>query len=118
MMWWWNNDGFWGSGRGWPGILTIGLGMLACLAMMAMMMRHGMSGHSSNKPDAGDSPESILAKRLASGEIDVEEYERTRDALHRIGSPPGPAAESSSVDGRPDAPVSGASPPGRSNTNA
>ena len=113
-MMWWNNDGFWGSGRSWPGILVIGLGALACMAMMAMMMRHGMSGHSQNKPDVDDAPESILAKRLASGEIDVEEYERRRDALHRIMSPRGPTPEIRSVEGESPTAVSGTSPPEQS----
>lgn len=113
-MMWWNNDGFWGSGRSWPGILVIGLGMLACMAMMAMMMRHGMSRNTQNKPDADDAPESILAKRLASGEIDVEEYERRREALHRINSPRGPTPESRSVEGELPTAVSGTSPPEQS----
>jgi len=116
-MMWWNNDGFWGSGGGWPGILAIGLGMLACLAMMAMMMRHGMSGHAQTCHEAEEAPESILAKRLASGEIDVEEYERRRDALRRISSPRGPRPELRSVEGEATTSVAGASPPEQSKPN-
>ena len=89
-MMWWNNDGSWGSGWGWPAILVI----LFCISMMAMMMRHGMSGHTrqtSNRDE--DAPESILAKRLARGEIDVEEYERLRGALQRTSNSTADAVE-------------------------
>ena len=71
-------------------------GMLFCMAMMVMMMRHGMPGHTrqtSNRDE--DAPESILTKRLASGEIDVEEYERLRDALQRTSKSTADAVEPS-----------------------
>lgn len=109
-MMWWNNGGSWGSGWSWPATLAIGLGMLACVAMMAMMMRHGMSGHSQHTTDtAEESPVSILAKRLASGEIDVEEYERRRDALTRTSSSP----DLRSPDSGSPAGLSGGSLPGQ-----
>jgi uncharacterized membrane protein len=79
---WWSNNGSWG----WPVFLVMAL---ACVAMMASMMWHGISGHArrtSNRDE--DAPERILAKRLASGEIDVEEFERRRDALQRAANSP------------------------------
>jgi putative membrane protein len=79
MMW-----GNWGSGWIWPVILVMAV---MCVAMMAGMMRHGGSAHM-RRPNHGneDAPERILAKRLARGEIDVEEFERLRDALQPTSS--------------------------------
>ena len=79
-MMWWNHS--WGFGWGW--ILVMGVAMVVCMAMMArMMMRHGAGGRvwSAGNRDE-NAPEQILARRLASGEIDVEEFTRLRDALH------------------------------------
>ena len=75
MMWWWPFGAVF---------------MIVCMVMMFRMMGAcGMSGSRSyeserERPDA----ERILANRLASGEIDVEEYERLRDALHRTSGSP------------------------------
>ena len=59
--------------------------MVICIILMGrMMMGHGHSsehGHRSQGESAA--PEDRLAERLASGEIDVEEYERRLDALRR-----------------------------------
>lgn len=87
---WWHNS--WGSGWGW--ILIIAVAMAVCMAMMARMMRHrgpGPMGPADNRDE--DAPEHILARRLASGEIDVQEYERLRDALRRTGNSTADAAE-------------------------
>jgi uncharacterized membrane protein len=95
MMWW--NHGFWGSGWGWPVFAIMAVAMFACMAMMArMMMRHGTSRpawETSNRDQKP--PEQILARRLANGEIDVEEFDRLRDALRRPGNPTTDAAEPS-----------------------
>ena len=83
-MMWWSSDGSWGHGWWWPGIVAMAVLMLLCMVMMARMMRHGMSGSQRRQPNArGDVPEHMLASRLASGEIDVHEYERLLDALQR-----------------------------------
>ena len=78
MMW---------NGFGWGWGLAI-MGMIMCVAMMAMMMSHGSSRRTRepgetnvDAPERADAPEHILARRLASGEIDVEEYRRLRDTL-------------------------------------
>jgi uncharacterized membrane protein len=79
-MMWWNHS--WGFGWGW--IVVIGVAMVVCMAMMARMMGHGAWGRrwpSGNRDEDQDPPERILARRLASGEIDVAEFERLRDAL-------------------------------------
>ncbi len=96
MMWW---NGF---GWGWGLVM---LGMLMCVAMMAMMMSHGssrrMRGPGETHVDSSeraDAPERILAKRLASGEIDVEEYQRLRDTLQRAGNARPDAADPKHAD--------------------
>lgn len=73
----------------WGGGLIMAVFVAFCVVMMfRMMVGHGMSGSRSyesrrDRPDA----ERILANRLASGEISVEEYERLRDALRTSESP-------------------------------
>jgi uncharacterized membrane protein len=92
MMWW--NHGSWGFGWGW--ILIMGVAMVVCMAMMARMMGHGTWGRmwpSGNRDE--DAPERILARRLASGEIDVAEFERLRDALRQTSNSTTDAAEPS-----------------------
>jgi len=96
MMW---------NGFGWGGLAI--LGILMCVAMMAMMMRHGSSRHtyqprsrSADAPEREDAPESILAKRLARGEIDVAEYQRLHDALKLTEGAPPDAADPGRADRR------------------
>jgi hypothetical protein len=92
-MMWWNHS--WGFGWGW--ILVMGVAMVVCMAMMArMMMGHSGGGRvwSAGNRDE-NAPERILARRLASGEIDVQEFDRLRDALRRPGNPTADAAEPS-----------------------
>ena len=81
-------DDGWGmhGGGGWW-ILAAVVMMLFMGAMMWMMMR-GMGGssssHSSASPDGFDRPESpldTLERRLAEGEISIQEYRERRDAL-------------------------------------
>lgn len=90
-MMWWGNNGSWA----WPLFLVMAF---LCVVMMASMMRHHTSGHTSRTSGHDeDTPEGILARRLASGEINVEEYERLRDALERTNST-ADAAEPGRVD--------------------
>lgn len=95
----WGNHGFWGSGWGWPVFAIMAVAMIACIAMMArMMMRHGPSPptwETSNR--AEEPPEQILERRLASGEIDVEEFRRLRDALQPARTSPAEATEPASA---------------------
>ena len=97
MMWWHNS---WGPGWGW--ILIIAVAMAVCMAMMARMMWHGGSGfmrQMGNRDE--DAPERILARRLASGEIDVQEYQRLRGALGAPSNSTADAAEPSGAERRP-----------------
>lgn len=86
MMWW-------GHGWWWAGAVF----MVICMVAMVRMMGHGghgsHDGHGSHGSDAGhgwdDPAERTLANRLASGEIDVEEYERLREVIRRTDSTSG-----------------------------
>ena len=68
MMWW-------GHGWWWGGLLL----MVICAVMMMRMMGHG--GHGGQTHTSDEEPELTLANRLASGEIDIDEYERRLEAL-------------------------------------
>lgn len=77
----------WGSG--WWIVAALMMGV--CVVMMIRMMGHGGGGHGGaehgNHADGADA-ERTLANRLASGEIDVEEYERLLETLRRAKSAP------------------------------
>lgn len=85
-MWW---------GHGWWWILV----MAICIVAMSRMMGHrghgghpGHGGHAGHGGHGSDDPaERTLANRLASGEIEVEEYERLREAIGRTESTHGGA---------------------------
>jgi uncharacterized membrane protein len=59
--------------------------MILIMLTMARMMGHHESRTRFGEADPGtpDAPERILANRLASGDIDVAEYHKLRDALHQ-----------------------------------
>jgi uncharacterized membrane protein len=78
----------------WGWILIVAVAIAVCMAMMARMMRHDAPGRMGPADDRDeDVPEQILARRLAGGEIDVQEFERLRDALRRTSALPAEAAE-------------------------
>jgi putative membrane protein len=69
---------------GWAGWLAMSVGMVAFWALVisaiVALVRGGASG--SRQPDGdADRPLDVLQRRLARGEISVEEYEELRDAL-------------------------------------
>ncbi len=80
-MMWWGLDGSGAVGWSWLGVLMVVL----CVVMMARMMRGGMHGghHGHREDHRPDGPERILAERLASGEIGVDEYSRLLETLQR-----------------------------------
>lgn len=90
---WWNH----GWGWGWPVVLVMAVAMVACMAMMTGMMRHGNWGRMwpGNRDEDEDTPERILARRLARGEIGVEEFQRLRDALQHTSNSTADTAEPS-----------------------
>lgn len=69
------------GGSGWW--LFGGLFMVICMVLMArMMMGHGdHGGHGDTQRHEPETAERTLDNRLARGEIDVEEYQRLREAL-------------------------------------
>ncbi|MDP2622577.1 MAG: SHOCT domain-containing protein [Actinomycetota bacterium] len=73
MMGWWGGD--WGGWMIFMAVLWVVLIVAGVWAVMALTR--------GNRPWSGsaESPKEILDRRLASGEIDVEEYERLRRAL-------------------------------------
>jgi uncharacterized membrane protein len=82
---------------GWPGFVLAAIFMVACVALMGRMMGHGRmsnrmnhvhgSAQQSPAPYGTEVPDQILERRLVSGEIDIDEYNRLRDVLADIGSP-------------------------------
>jgi uncharacterized membrane protein len=85
-MWWWSGYHWW-----WPGLVLMCVGMLACVAVMALMMGHGrmpgMGGmcgfwrRNQSRAHQADTPVQILDDRLARGEIDIGEYLRRLETL-------------------------------------
>jgi putative membrane protein len=76
---------------GWGGWLLMSLGMVAFWGLVIWAIVALVRGGSSKpqqpgrEADQSDQPLDILQRRLARGEISVEEYEELRDAL--IGRP-------------------------------
>lgn len=59
------------------GLLGIALLVLAIVATVRLVRRPPMSG-----PDAIESPDEVLRRRYAAGEIDEDEYLQRRAGLH------------------------------------
>ena len=74
--------GWYGGGMGWAGWLGMGLFWLVLLAVIVLLVVRLLPG---SGPGAGaprpDSPEEILDRRFAQGEIDLETYQKQRAAL-------------------------------------
>ena len=71
----------WGMGGGWLGtILMIVLAAAVVLVLVALAKR--LAGDAAPR-SAREEPLDILKARLARGEIDVDEYERRKEALER-----------------------------------
>ncbi len=77
---------------GWGGWLLMSLTMLAFLALVAwgvfLVWRstaHPHSAGAEQQSTVRQSPEEILAERLARGEIDADEYRARLDALRSSG---------------------------------
>jgi putative membrane protein len=73
--------GWYGTGMGLGGWLFMGLFWLALLALIVWLVVRLLPSH--ERPSAGghDSPEEILDRRFARGEIDEQTYAAQRAAL-------------------------------------
>lgn len=81
-MMYWNWDGNW-SGWSWV-LMTIGMAAFWGLIVWAIL---ASARSNRSLPASTDSAEQILARRLASGEIDADEYEHLLEVL-RSGAAP------------------------------
>lgn len=78
--------GWYGGGMGWGGWLMMGLFWLLLLAVIVfavvrLLPGSGPSGPHRESTPGRESPEEILDRRFAQGEIDVETYQQQRTAL-------------------------------------
>jgi putative membrane protein len=78
--------GWYGGGMGWAGWLAMGLfWLLLILVIILLVVRLLPSMRPDGRGDGGDarreSPEDILDRRFAQGEIDQETYQKQREAL-------------------------------------
>ncbi len=88
-----------GAGWGWGWWLVMSIGMVAFWALIiyaiVWLIRGGRSANPEIRPSRPESPEEILQRRLARGEISIEDYERLLAALRRHprdGTPSEPPA--------------------------
>lgn len=73
-----------GAGIGWWMWVVMGLGTIGFWLLVAYLVRTVMDGRSSRRSEVtptGPEPLRLLDERLARGEIDLEEYQRIRNAL-------------------------------------
>ncbi len=78
--------GWYGGGMGWGGWFGMGLFWLLLLAVIVFLVVRllpgaGQSGSGQGGGQRQESPEEILDRRFAQGEIDVETYQMQRAAL-------------------------------------
>jgi len=68
---------------GWAWWVLSSIGMLAIwtLVLYGIYLLIRSAGGESSRADAPEPPQEILKRRLAAGEIGVDEYEHLRDAL-------------------------------------
>jgi putative membrane protein len=72
---------FYAHNFGWAGWLVMSIGMVAFWALVIWGILVLVRGTSQTPRPEAERPLDLLQKRLARGEISVEEYERLRDAL-------------------------------------
>ncbi|MCU7731003.1 hypothetical protein ODJ79_45435 [Actinoplanes sp. KI2] len=77
--------GWYGGGMGWAGWLGMGLFWLALIAVIVLLVARLLPGTGPSDPGRSDprldSPEEILDRRFAHGEIDLDTYQKQRAAL-------------------------------------
>ena len=81
---WWGWGGSGGYGWPWPGLLWLiafALFWGGLIALLVWAIRLSAASRRDNR-DTRENSDEILKRRLASGEISEEEYERIRRILH------------------------------------
>ena len=74
--------GWYGGGMGPLGMLAMGVFWLVLIGLIVWLVMRLLPGSNSGTTrDAGESPFSILDRRLASGEIDLDTWQAQRAAL-------------------------------------
>ena len=73
---------WWDYGTGWGGWIAMMIGMAGFWILVALVVVALVRSGSSARSESLDARE-ILERRLASGEIDVEEYRQRLDALSK-----------------------------------
>jgi putative membrane protein len=89
MMYWGNHMG----AGGWIFSILASFVFLALIAaLIYWLLSAATSGGSPARGDSRESPKEILDRRLASGELTVEQYQQLRDPLGTPAQPPAPVA--------------------------
>jgi putative membrane protein len=83
--------GWYGGGMGWGGWLAMGLFWLLLLAVIVFAVVRLLPGAAQHGPGDDpanrESPEEILDRRFARGEIDLDTYQQQRAALAQHRGP-------------------------------
>ena len=80
MMWQWHGVGDWGSMGLW--MVVWGVVVVLAVALIVWLVAQVARSDRSNRGGGGvDEASAILARRLANGEIDIEEFTRRSEAL-------------------------------------
>ena len=82
-----------GWGWGWWVLMTIGMVALWALIIYAIVWLVRAPSADQDQQAPPESPEQILKRRLAQGEISVEEYERLHSVVDSQSGGPSSAAE-------------------------
>jgi putative membrane protein len=85
MMYWGNHM----STGGWIFSILATLIFLALIVALILWLASSTSSSAGLRPgESRESPKEILDRRLASGELSVEQYQQLRDTLGTQGQPP------------------------------
>jgi uncharacterized membrane protein len=95
------------AGWGWGWWFLMVIGMIAFWALIIFVFVWALRGGSQpSEPNTPEQPGDILKRRLAHGEITIDDYERLHEAISRPASPPTAIAETDKLTSTPE-------PPGR-----
>jgi putative membrane protein len=83
MMWGWGPPGVFYGGFGWLPMVIVSLIFWALVVVAVIAVIRAWRHAGPRETGDPESPERILARRFARGEIDEEEYHRRLDALRR-----------------------------------